>query len=486
METVVLGSREAKQLFDVLQQQQQQQQQQRLPYSRRPLSPFATMPTTISSIVAPNFGHQPFFSSVFHCPIAIGSFFVFTSPTNRNEHLVGRIVEARKSVEEDHKDDHKVSVNLFIPFNKWPKSTTLYPIKDGLGKNLQEVVLTSKTAYFYFDRDVYDIGFLFTVMELSRRGAILQGIENVFVCRYYDDEEEVKDGELVPFPSMMKETCPVPVCFLARVFLDIETLRSQIYADLNRRGEQQGELTKTFNHIPFAWESWAYLKFKLSDRLAIPVRPLTNRFFLHRLTHDMKRTKFAVLEDADVMRFSDEAQFGALRSVLGSTICYGIRASRAKLSDKDPRQIPPGCAVNCVVASLQEHPDAAKFVRVPPASEGGFDLIHNGNNVLSLRTRYRKFHFETEDGESIPLENSCLPQHFQDILKPQNWGFWITETVSIKKGSLFDHDRQLYLVTSVFNDRIEARPMFGDAPPISFHDIDYVMAAIETKQGISS
>jgi hypothetical protein len=185
------------------------------------------------------------------------------------------------------------------------------------------------------------------------------------------------------------------------------------------------------------------------------------------------------------MRFLDEAQFAALRSVLGSTICYGIWASGAKLSG-NPRQIPPGCAVNCVVASLQEHPDAAKFVWVPPASKGGFNLIHNGNNILSLRTHYHKFHFETEDGESIPLKNSCLPQHFQDILKPKNWGFWITEIVFIKKGSLFNHDRQLYLVMGVFNDHTKAKPMFRDAPPISFHNVDYVMAAIATKQGISS
>ncbi len=445
------------------------------------------MPTTFSSVVAPNFSHPPFFSSVFHCPIAIGSFFVFTTPTNRNEHLVGRIIEATKAVEKDHEDDHEVKVNLFISFGERPKHTTLYPIKDGLGKNLHEVVLSSNTVLFYFDRDVYDIAFLFTAVKLSRRGAILQGIENVFVCRYYYDyEEEVNEGELVPFPSMTKGKCSVPLCFPARVFSDIETLRSQIYADLNRRGEQQGELTKTFNHIPFAWESWAYLKFKLSDRLDIPVRPLTNRFFLHRLTHDMKRTKFAVVEDAYVMRFSDEMQFASLRSVLGLTICYGIRASRAKLSDKDPRQIPPGCAVNCVLASEQDNADCAKFVRVPPASEGGFDLIHNGNNVLSLRTRYRKFHFETEDGESIPLENSSLPQHFQDILKPQNWGFWITEKVSIKKRSLFDHDRQLYVVTGVFDDRIEAKPMFRAGQTICFNDIDYVMAAIASKQGVQS
>ena len=81
---------------------------------------------------------------------------------------------------------------------------------------------------------------------------------------------------------------------------------------MNRRGELQGELEKTFNNIPFTWESWEYFKFKL-HRLGIPVQPLTNRYFLHRLTHDMKRTKFAVLEDVDVI----ETQFASLRSVLG-------------------------------------------------------------------------------------------------------------------------------------------------------------------------
>jgi hypothetical protein len=329
---------------------------------------------------------------------------------------------------------------------------------------------------------------MFTTFELSRRGAVLQGIENVFVCRYYNDKEEVQDGELVPFPSMIKEKCPVPLCFLARVFLDIETLRSQIYADLNRRGEQQGELTKTFNHIPFAWESWFYLKFKLSDRLGIPVQPLKNRFFLHRLTHDMKRTKFAVLEDVDVMRFSDETQLVLLRSVLGSTICYGIRACRAKLSDKDPRQIPPGCAVNCVVVpdEADEEEPNRKFMRVPPACQGGFDLIHNGNIVLSLRIWYRKFHFETEDGGSIPLEECCLPQHFQDILKPLNWGYWINQQVSIKKGSLFDHDRRLFSVTGIFDDRVEAKPLFTGGLAISFHNKEYVMDAIARKQGVGN
>jgi hypothetical protein len=320
-------------------------------------------------------------------------------------------------------------------------------------------------------------------MELSRRGAILQGIDHVFVCRYYDEEEEVNDGQIIPFPLMMKQKCRVPLCFLAKLFLDIETLWSQIYANLNRRGEQQGELTKRFNHIPFAWESWAYLKIKPSERLSIPVLRLTNHFFLHRLTHDMKRTKFAVLKATNIMQFSSERHLIALRSVLGSTICYGICASRANLSNKDPHQIPPRCVVNCVVAA----DETAKFVRVPPACKGGFDLIHNGNNILLLRSGYHKFHFETTDGKSIPLKNSSLPQHFQDILKPHNWGFWSSSTVSVKKESLFDQDKHLYVVTSVFDSHIKAKPLFMDSPTIStFHDTVYVMEAIARKEGLQS
>ena len=62
METVVFGSRQAKQLLAVRQQQHHHQQQ--LQDSRSPLSPFATIPNTISSVVAPNFSYPPFFSIV--------------------------------------------------------------------------------------------------------------------------------------------------------------------------------------------------------------------------------------------------------------------------------------------------------------------------------------------------------------------------------------------------------------------------------------
>jgi hypothetical protein len=92
--------------------------------------------------------------------------------------------------------------------------------------------------------------------------------------------------------------------------------------------------------------------------------------------HDMKCTKFAVSDDVDVVHFLEKSQLILLRSILGLTICYGIRASRAQLGDPHPRQIPPGCAVNClVVPDAPDKDNNQTFIRVP-------DLIHDGKNVL--------------------------------------------------------------------------------------------------------
>jgi hypothetical protein len=74
----------------------------------------------------------------------------------------------------------------------------------------------------------------------------------------------------------------------------------------------------------------------------------------------------------------------------------------------------------------------------------------------------------------------------QDILKPLNWGYWCNQTVSIKKGALFDHERCLFSVTAVFDDRIEAKALFSVGPTISFHKKNFVIAAIARKQGVDS
>jgi hypothetical protein len=110
----------------------------------------ATMVSTSSAVQVPDYEQKPFFSSIFRCSIAIGSKFIFTRPSNRKKLIVGQIIGARKASE----DDHEVTVSIFRAFDEWPPNTTLYPIKEGLGKNLVEVVITSESSDFLFDCDV--------------------------------------------------------------------------------------------------------------------------------------------------------------------------------------------------------------------------------------------------------------------------------------------------------------------------------------------
>ena len=161
----------------------------------------------------PNYKQRPFFSSSFRSSIAVGSYFIF-NVGSCGKQRVGRIIEATKADE----DDYEVKVNIFIPFDNWKLHQNHFAIGEGIAKGLQEVILTTEISKFLFDRDVEDVAFVFTPEQLEEYGAILQGIDNVFVCRYYDNEEEVKDGDIVPFPSMIKAECPVPRCFLSRLF----------------------------------------------------------------------------------------------------------------------------------------------------------------------------------------------------------------------------------------------------------------------------
>jgi hypothetical protein len=126
----------------------------------------------------PNYEQKPFFSVSFRSSIAIGSYFSFDVGCGKRR--VGRILEARKAAD----DDHEVKVNLFLPFDQWELRNSYFPIGEGIGQGLHEVILTTEISEFLFDRDVEEVAFLFTPEQLEEYGAVLQGIDNAFVCRF--------------------------------------------------------------------------------------------------------------------------------------------------------------------------------------------------------------------------------------------------------------------------------------------------------------
>jgi hypothetical protein len=436
------------------------------------------------TLPTPTFDQEPFFSWVFNTPIVTGSFYVFK--TSQGKLRVARILESTKALK-----GYDVKANLFIPFDEW-QVTTRYPVADGLGKNLKEIVATEDIVSFNFDTQVHDIAFVFEEKQLFKHGAVLQGIDNAYVCRYLCDDTYIEG--LSPFSSLIRDddgirVCPVFPCFPSRVFNDIERLRTRLYLDLNRKGELQGEFDRTYNPIPFSAESWMYFKYKLCGCLGVEwPRPVKQRIFKYRLDEGMSKTKYEIpMESVELIRIENEEDLGRLRSVLGTTICYGIRNDAPKLNCP-ATTINENDTLNIVVAST-EAPDG--FKRVLPAKYGGFDFVFDGTSTLFVRSRYKKVFYRTDKGTCVPIveADGSIPQHFQVMLKDANWGYWNTRRSNrgnrsrIKVGDFFDHDGTMLEVLEVKATSIVAK-LFFTQEQRTFHDKSEVASAIARKRGV--
>jgi hypothetical protein len=91
------------------------------------------------------------------------------------------------------------------------------------------------------------------------------------------------------FPSQHDDSlCPVTQCYTSKVFHDMESLRNQIYSDLNRVSELQGDTNRTLNRIPFSSESWDYLVMKLCTGIGgLALHLLEEQASKYRIRHDM-------------------------------------------------------------------------------------------------------------------------------------------------------------------------------------------------------
>jgi hypothetical protein len=230
---------------------------------------------------------------------------------------VGRIIEATKV---DKEDDHDVKVKFItIPFTEWKHCHKHFEIGEGIAKGLQEVILTTEIYEFLFDRGV-------TPEQLEEYGAILQGINNALVCCFDKAGGKKLTQMLSPaFPSKHdKSLCPVTQCYTSKVFHDLETLRNQIYLDLNQVSKLQGDMNRTFNCIPFSPESWDYFVLKLCGGFGLTLHLLEEQLLKYRLTCAMSRTKFGVSQTVELVRIDNTTTLDNLQSILGETIVYCV------------------------------------------------------------------------------------------------------------------------------------------------------------------
>jgi hypothetical protein len=167
-------------------------------------------------------------------------------------------------------------VIFFLPFDQWELENGYFPIREEIGQGLHEIILTTEISKFLFDLKVEEVAFVFIPEQLEEYRAILQGIDNTFLCCFNQKglKKVVTKTLLSVFPSKHDNLlCPVTHCYTSKIFHDLENLRKSCKV-------MSIPPSTAFPHsfffrelglfsIEVVWESWDYLVLKLCGGMGL-------------------------------------------------------------------------------------------------------------------------------------------------------------------------------------------------------------------------
>ena len=272
----------------------------------------------------PHYGDPPVYIQQLRAYLSIGTFIVSKSPEESasDPPFLGQILESLTI--------SQVRVRVYPLLDTMTWSSQIARITTGEAAGVQEVVQSGGFRTISL-QEIQEIAFVFTESAIKKKGIILQGMGNGYVCRMNDRKEELEPGSIHSFPSLLPQHIQLlDICYAARVFEGIESLRDLMYSKLNSESERQGDIQcRTSLKLNFPPEAWAYLLRRVggvvncSDSFSKSIRP--------RLVGGLVSYSYRIERIGSLIRFATEAEMASLRNVLGSLSICGKRQRRAKL-----------------------------------------------------------------------------------------------------------------------------------------------------------
>jgi hypothetical protein len=189
--------------------------------------------------------------------------------------------------------------------------------------------------------------------------------------------------------------------------------------------------------------------------------------------------KLQISTREEIMRLANRLQFKMFRNLLGAYMTFGVRKKKPKL-DERPNPLRKLDTLNFIhlqeADELEEESGKRKSVRVPPATAGGIDIIHNlTTGDLSIWLRYSKIgrgNFNAPPNAGVDKE----------IAFARNATSEYNEMIFV--GEMFDSEDEAntYVVKSFLNNTVFAE-LFNSPDTIVKFDRGLVAKAIEEKYG---
>jgi hypothetical protein len=191
----------------------------------------------------PDYGADPFWCCSLGSVLENGNFVRYGNNDEQNTFdAVGQVLRECGS--------DKVEILFYHLFGSTDLRRTYHPLRNGFVDHLCELVHQTDIVVQLPKSKIREVTFVLSVSFLETNAALLQGIENVFVCRF-----DVKGNKAIQigFPCEVSHACPSRRSLGRKLFDDIERTRDVSSGILNREAEHGETVSAITNlcQVPF-------------------------------------------------------------------------------------------------------------------------------------------------------------------------------------------------------------------------------------------
>ncbi len=275
--------------------------------------------------------------------------------------------------------------------------------------NIVEVVQTDVCLWTNADQ-VQNIAFVFVESVLAEDHTThgCQGIENVFLIRFRQDQSRVDPSVMKPFSSSHHEYHSSD-CYALRQFLFLDRLRAAFTKLLGRYSMLQGDSVCNNISITMLPENWKYLLLNVGDPVRVGHHRVTKKKSLRILKPGMLLTSVRASYDCELIRLETKDDLEALcKGLVGDMALYEVRKRRPAVIS--PEKLQENDSLNVIIGS--EHREEHFYARTQVP---GVDFLYDNLQTLRIFVRYKRYQYRLSTGTQKPI--NCPSEKLKRIIE---------------------------------------------------------------------
>jgi hypothetical protein len=229
--------------------------------------------------------------------------------------------------------------------------------------------------------EVEDIVFVFHLMKVTRDfpHVFIQGMQNVYLCRFNSEGHHVDPEHVASFPSEDARYIAYQIqCPNKDIWYAIVAMQGELRRLLGRISEKQGLFSKNKGCLRISPMAWNYMKRQCHGKIA--TREGTRYSYKRILENGLTLSSVKCTSPTSMLRFETTEEISVFTSIFGNTAVVDVRKRRPRKGEK--KEIIRNDSINIVVGAVEREEPFTKRT-----SKDGIDFTYDGDE-LAINVRY--------------------------------------------------------------------------------------------------